>query len=109
MTNYDYLITLPPADFNRAIISAVSECGGNEELLLRYLNSEYVSIKTVRDILLSNYSGVNITFRYRGFIYGATSVEDFLKQYGAVSEWILSLRVQSIRTGRNGNKTVVVL
>lgn len=108
MTNYDYLITLPVEKFTTEIISAVNNFGGNYQLLLRHLNSTHLGIQTVRDILVENYSGVTISFRYNGAVYSCTSIDDFLKQYGTVASGILDMRVVSVRTGRNGNKTVVI-
>lgn len=109
MTNYDYLITLPVEKFNTAIISIVNQFGGNSELLLRYLNETYVNPHpTIREMLDSNLSGVNISFRYGGFVYSAVSVTDFLKKYGNLSSGLLDLKISFIRTSRNGDKTLIL-
>lgn len=106
MTNYDHLITLSAEEFNNSIISIVNQFGGNSELLLRYLNSEYVPILTIRDVLNENFNLNNITFRYFGSVYECVSVDDFLKRYGTNSEPLLNLKIKSVRTGKNGNKTI---
>lgn len=108
MTNYEYLTSLPVEKFSVAIASVVDSCGGNSELLLRYLNAEYMGVKKIRDVLNENYSGVTISFRYGGAVYSCVSVDDFLKQYGTLASGILDMRVVSVRAGRNGNKTVVL-
>lgn len=108
MTNYDHLITLPVELFNTTIISIVNEFGGNSELLLRYLQSEYVGVKTIRDILSSNFSGANITFRYCGLVYECVSASDFVGRYGTLASGILDMRVKNIRTGKNGSKTLML-
>ena len=108
MTNYDHLITLPVEKFNNSIISIVNQFGGNPELLLRFLNSTYVPILTIRDVLNENFNGVNITFRYLGFVYECVSAQDFMERYGTVASGILDMRVVSIRVGKNGSKTLIL-
>lgn len=109
MTNYEYLRSLTVEEFSEAIICIVNYCGGNSEVLLRELNSTYHNPhQTVREFLNENYSSATVSFQYRGYVYECVSVSDFIKKYGSVSDGVLDLCVKSVRTGRNGNKTIIL-
>ena len=109
MTNYEYLTSLPVEKFTNEIINITNSFGGNYQLLLNFLNSTYINPHTtIRDILSNNFNNFRYTFRYRGFIYETTSIDDFIKKYGSVSEPILSSVISGVRVSKSGNGTILL-
>lgn len=98
MTNYDYLITLTDEKFAESIINLTHRFGSNSNLLTKFLKAEYIPDLTVREI----------TLRIGNIIFSAVSVNDFISKYGSVNENILNKKIIDIRTGRNGNKTIII-